>query len=351
MSAETESKTSLMHWRTAALFALTVCCVVATLLFAHRLMFPIVGAITLAVVTQPLSGALRRRWSSHTWAAVAMVALVSVAVFAPLYFLIKHLVVQAIALAHFIQGGGVDDFLAGMTVKHPKLGAAIQNAILQLAPGLNGRAVAGWFAPKVGLAFGAVVHGIVSVVLLLFFYFFLVRDEDVALRGWESLLPLREDEAFDFSRKLRDVIDAIFAGRMLIAMLQGVASGVAYWAVGVPGALLWGFVTFICCLIPAFGAFLAWVPICLYVGLAGSWTKCLILAVWCSCVVSTMDNFLYPVFVGKKTDLHTGVIFVALFGGLAFFGISGFILGPVLVASAMLLLQIWKQRLHEAGAR
>jgi predicted PurR-regulated permease PerM len=260
-------------------------------------------------------------------------------------------VIQAIALAHFVQGGGVDDFLTEMTQKHPKLGSVIQNAMLQLAPGLNGRAVAGWFAPKLGQAFGAMVHGIVDIVLLLFFYFFMVRDEDVALRGWESLLPLREDEAFDFSRKLRDIIDAIFAGRMLIAVLQGVASGLAYWAVGVPGALLWGFVTFVCCLIPAFGAFLAWVPICVYVALAGSWTKCLILAVWCSCVVSTMDNFLYPVFVGKKTDLHTGVIFVALFGGLAFFGISGFILGPVLVASAMLLLQIWRQRLAEAGAR
>lgn len=341
-----ESKMSLVQWRTAALFALTVCCVVATLVFAHRLMFPIVGAITLAVVTQPLSSVLRKRWS-HTWAAVAMVALVSVAVFAPMYFLIKHLVIQAIGLVHFVQGGGVDDFLAEMTQKHPKLGTVIQNGIAQVAPGLNGRAVATWFAPRLGTAFGGLVHGIVNVVLLLFFYFFLVQDEAAAVRGWNSLLPLREDEAFDFSRKLRDVIDAIFAGRMLIAMLQGVASGLAYWAVGVPGALLWGFVTFVCCLIPAFGAFLAWVPICLYVGLAGSWTKCLVLAIWCGCVVSTMDNFLYPVFVGKKTDLHTGVIFVALFGGVAFFGISGFIVGPVLVASAMLLLQVWKQRLSE----
>ncbi|WP_083346761.1 AI-2E family transporter [Terriglobus roseus] len=343
-----ETGTGYAQWRMAALFALTLTCVVATLLFAHTLMFPIIGAITLAVVTQPLSVWLRKRWSP-TLAGIAMVVLVSLVLFVPMYVLIKHLVVQAIALARYVESGGVDDFFAELAVKHPKLGDAIQNAITQFAPGMSGRAIAGWSAPKLGQAFGAIVHGIVSIVLLLFFYFFLVRDEAVALRAWESILPLRDDETFDFSRKLRDIIDAIFAGRLLIAMLQGVASGVAYWLVGVPGALLWGFVTFICCLIPAFGAFLAWVPICLYVGLVLSWTKCLILAIWCSAVVSTMDNFLYPVFVGKKTDLHTGVVFVAIFGGLAFFGISGFILGPVLVASAILLLQIWKQRLAEAG--
>ena len=349
MATAESPETSYVRWRTAALFALTVCCLTACLLFAHRLMFSIIGAITLAVVTQPLSSRLRARFSS-TLAAALMVLLVSVVFFAPMYLLVKNLVMQAIGLVRYLQAGGLDAFMANLSHGHPKLGSAITSAIGEFAPGISGSQIAGWFAPKLGSAFGAIVRGIVDMVLLLFFYFFLVRDEASALRTLESILPLRSDESFDFTRKLHDIIEAVFAGRMLIAMLQGIAAGVAYWLLGVPGALLWGFVTFVCCLVPAFGAFLAWVPICLYLGLAQSWTRSLILAIWCGGVVSTMDNFLYPVFVGRKTDLHTGVIFVAIFGGLAFFGISGFILGPVLVASAMLLLQLWKQRLAETGA-
>ncbi len=344
-----DASSGYARWRTVAFFTLTACCVIASLLFVRQLLFSIVGAITLAVVTQPLSDLLRKR-RSKTFAAIAMVALIAVVFFAPMYLLIKHLVVQAIGVVRYVQAGGFDDFLAELSQKHSKMGAAIQNGVAQLAPGASGKEIAEWFAPKLGQVFSGMVKGIVDPVLLLFFYFFLVRDEDAAIRAWHMLLPLRSVESFEFSQKLRDIIEAIFAGRMLIAVLQGIASGIAYWVLGVPGALLWGFVTFVCCLIPAFGAFLVWVPICLYLGLVQGWTKALILALWCSCVVSTMDNFLYPVFVGRKTDLHTAIIFVAIFGGLAFFGISGFIVGPVLRASAMLLLQIWKQRMTETTA-
>ena len=316
------------------------------MVFAHRLMFSITGAITLAVVTRPLSGWLRRRYHA-TPTAILMVALVCMALCLPVYLLIQHLVVQIIGLVHFVQAGGVDDFLAAVSAKHPKLGSAIQSTMAQAAPGVSGRAMASWSAPKLGMVLRGIGRGVVDLALMLFFYFFLVRDEDAAVRAWYAILPLRDSESFDLTRKLSDIISAVFGGRLLIALLQGVASGVAYWLLGVPGALLWGFVTFVCCLVPAFGAFLAWVPICLYLGLAQSWTKCIILGAWCGGVVSTMDNFLYPVFVGRKTNLHTGIIFIAIFGGLGLFGISGFILGPVLVASAIFLLQTWKLRLAE----
>ncbi len=349
LTTPTEEPQHAERWRAVALFVLTSCCLLACLLFLHTLLFSVVGAITLAVVTQPLSAWMRRRMSK-SWAAAAMVLLIGLAVFVPLFFLIKHLVVQAIALVRFVTSGGMDDFLQQLAVRHTTLGGLLQNGVDQLAPRASGKAVAGWMAPKLALGLQATVKGIADGVLLLFFYFFLVRDEARAVPALEAVLPLRNDEAFDFVRKLREVIQAIFAGRMLIAMLQGTTAGLAYWVLGVPGALLWGFVTFLCCLIPAFGAFIAWVPIVLYLGLAQSWTKALILAVWCGAVVSTMDNFLYPMLVGKKTDLHTAVIFIAIFGGLAVFGVSGFVVGPVLVAATMLLLQVWKQRLTETSA-
>ena len=81
----------------------------------------------------------------------------------------------------------------------------------------------------------------------------------------------------------------------------------------------------------------------MYLGLSQSWTKAALLAAWGGIVVSNVDNVLYPVLVGRKTNLHTAVIFVAIFGGLALFGVSGIVLGPVIVAGTMFLLQVWKR--------
>ena len=337
------------RWRAIALFVLTAVCLIACLLFAHTLLFSIIGAITVAVVTQPLTDWMRRRMSP-TLAAIVMVALAAIVLFVPMIFLIKHLIIQSIHLVRHIQNGDLDDALQAITLKHHKVGRLIQQAVNELAPGASGKALATWSAPYLAKGLQGITKGIADTVLLLFFYFFLVRDEARAVSALEGLLPMRNDEAFDFVRKLREVIQAIFAGRILVAMLQGALAGIAYWLLGVHGPVLWGFITFLCCLIPAFGAFIAWVPIALYLGLVDSWTKCIILSVWCGGFVLPLESFLYPVFVGKKTDLHTAVILVAIFGGLAVFGPSGFVVGPVLVASTLLFLETWKQRLSETSA-
>jgi predicted PurR-regulated permease PerM len=347
LNAITHSATHAARWRAIALFVLTAACVLAVLLFTNTLLFSIIGAITLAVVTQPLSAWMRQRMSS-TLAAVVMVTLISLALCAPMYFLIKHLILQSIHLVRHIQNGDLDDFIQRVALKNPKLGRTLQNAVDELAPGASGKALATWSAPYLARALQGMAKGLADTLLLLFFYFFFVRDERAAVRTLEGLLPMRENEAFDFVRRLREVIQAIFTGRILVGMLQGALAGIAYWLLGVHGFVLWGFVTFLCCLIPAFGAFLAWVPIALYLGLADSWTKALILTIWCCAVVMPLESFLYPIIVGKKTDLHTAVIFVSIFGGLALFGFSGFVVGPVLVASTMLLLEIWKARFAEA---
>ena len=342
--------TSAQHadrWRAIALFVLTACCLLAVLLFTNTLRFSIIGAITLAVVTQPLSACMRRRMS-RTMAAAAMVTLISLALCVPLYFLIKHLILQSIHFVRHIQNGDLVNFVQRVTLKHPRLGNTLQNAINELAPGASGQALAAWSAPYLVRALQGMAKTIADTVLLLFFYFFLVRDEKLAVSTLEGMLPMRNHEAFDFVRELGELIQAIFTGRILVAILQGFLAGAAYKLLGVHEAILWGFVTFLCCLIPAFGAFLAWVPIALFLGLADSWTKALILALWCGGVVLPLESLLYPVLVGKKTDLHTAVILIAIFGGLALFGFSGFVIGPVLVASAMLLLQIWKARFAEA---
>lgn len=325
-----------------ALFLLTLACVVLSLLFTRALLSSIVGAVALAVCTQPLTLWMQKRLSASLTATVS-VLLVTLALLVPLFFIVRDLVGEGVTLIHFVQNGSAEQTLNRIARNHPGVGGYVQRAAQEAdLPGMA-RRIAGSAAGPVAAFFGGVASGLTSAVLLLFFYFFLVRDHQKAKQSLASFLPLQPADTDDLLRQTGEVVQAIFAGRFVIALIQGVLAGLAYLLLGVPGALLWTSITVVCCLVPAFGSFVAWVPIALYLGLTQSWIKAAILAVWGGLFVGNVDNVLYPALVGKRTDLHTAVIFVAILGGVALFGISGFIIGPVVVAVTLFLLNVWKR--------
>jgi predicted PurR-regulated permease PerM len=331
----------LREWRSLTLFLLTLSGVVLCLLFANHLIFPITGAITLAIVTAEPMRWLKRHMSPALAATVMLVAIV-VAMVLPGFYIVRHLIHELFGVVHFVQRGELRESLQDLASRHPKLGQYIRQGTDQFLPDDAGQIVAQRGAMYLGAALQWLVQGVVKAGLMLFLLWFLLRDQDLALKSLIEILPLPAPESTNFVYRLGELTDAIFLGRFLIAGLQGLLAGLAYWVLGVHGSLLWGVLTGLFCLVPAFGALLVWVPIALYLGLQDSWTKALLLTLWCGAVVSTMDNFLYPVLVGRRTDLHTAVIFASILGGLALFGISGFVLGPVIVAATMLLLRMWR---------
>lgn len=328
-------------WRTLALFFLTAAGVLVCFYFVHVLLFSIMGAVTLAIMLHAPDTWLRRRVHPAVSALLLVIAL-CVAVILPGSYVVRGVVRESVTLIHFVQRGGAARHTAILLARHPRLNrAALQ--LSDLAPDDLGPQIAQRSALLLGHMLRGTVHALTSVVLMLFFLFFLLRDREQACSALAALVPLPRQPTDHLLARLADVIYAVFAGRFLIAGLQGTLAGVAYMLLGVPGSLLWGVLTAVLCLVPAFGGFLVWVPIALYLGLAASWGKALILAVWGLIIIINLDTFLYPVLVGERAHLHTAVIFVSVLGGLALFGLSGFVLGPVLVATTLLLLQAWNE--------
>lgn len=331
-------------FRAVTLFLLTAIGVAICFGLVHVLLFPITGAIVLAVGLR-FPFAWMRRHTGPSAAAGLLLAALCVAVLLPGFFIVRSLTGEVMATVHYVQSGAADQDFHRLTAKHPTIGNHLQQAVDQLTPDQAGRRIAGQAAMWLGRGLQGFVSGLTELVLMLFFLFFLLRDQDKAEQSLASLIPLGQAATQHFLSQLGDLTYAVFVGRLLIAAIQGTLAGLAYWLLGVPGALLWAVLTSLFCLVPAFGAFIAWIPIAIYLGLADSWTKALILAVWGGLVVGNIDNVLYPMLVGRRTSLHTVVIFVAIFGGVALFGFAGFVLGPVAVSATMLLLQAWKERL------
>ena len=92
------------------------------------------------------------------------------------------------------------------------------------------------------------------------------------------------------------------------------------------------------------GTAIVWAPAAIFLALSGSWVKAVVLAVWGGLVVGLIDNFLYPILIASELRFHPLAVFFAVFGGLLAFGIAGVVLGPVILAITVALLEIWRMR-------
>jgi len=169
------------------------------------------------------------------------------------------------------------------------------------------------------------------IVLLYTMFFFLTGGPNL-LRGVLAYLPLTEADKQRMLEKFVSVTRATLKGTVLIGALQGLLGGLAFWAVGLDGAIFWGTVMTVLSIIPGIGAALIWVPAAIILLTTGELWRGIALAVFCGLVVGSVDNLLRPLLVGRDTQMHELLIFFSTLGGLLLFGAMGFILGPILAA-------------------
>jgi predicted PurR-regulated permease PerM len=176
------------------------------------------------------------------------------------------------------------------------------------------------------------------VVLLYTMYFFLI-DGPRLLRTVLTYLPLDDFDKERMLERFVSVTRATLKGTILIGMAQGMLGGLAFWAVGIDGAIFWGTVMTVLSIIPGIGGALVWVPTAIILLATGQVWQGVALALFCSLIVGSVDNLLRPVLVGRDTQLHELLIFFSTLGGLLLFGAMGFIVGPLLAA---LFVTVWE---------
>lgn len=190
---------------------------------------------------------------------------------------------------------------------------------------------------------GGAAGFIIEVFFVIFTMYYLFRDGDRIRDAARGALPLRRRKAGEVLKRTNEVIGASVYGVLVIAVIQGLLGGVAFWALGLPSPLLWGVVMIILSMIPLAGAFIVWVPAALFLVLSGEVLKAVLLTLWGALVIGSVDNFLRPKLVGEKTRLHELLIFFSVLGGLQVFGVLGLVLGPVIVAITIALIDILRQ--------
>ena len=204
------------------------------------------------------------------------------------------------------------------------------------------RGVGGQLAGRTLGFIGGVVGAIVQTFFVIFTMYYLFRDGENISRTVRDSLPLERQQAESVMTRTRDVIDASVYGVLTIAIIQGTLGGLAFWILGLRSAIIWAVVMTFLSMVPMLGAFIVWVPAAIYLAVTGHVTKALLLALWGTLVIGMIDNFLRPKLVGSRTRLHELFIFFSVLGGLNVFGVLGVVLGPVVLAITLSLIDVYR---------
>jgi len=182
------------------------------------------------------------------------------------------------------------------------------------------------------------VDFLTSLLIMLYLLFFLLRDGATLAARIRSAVPLSRKYKQRLFNNFTTVIRATVKGNILVAVVQGALGGLAFWVLDVRAPLLWAVLMAFLSLLPAIGAALVWGPVAVYFLATGAIWQGVGLLVWGTVVIGLVDNILRPVLVGKDTKMPDYIVLFSTVGGMALFGLNGFVIGPVVAA---LFLATW----------
>ncbi|MGL6109277.1 MAG: AI-2E family transporter [Rubrivivax sp.] len=325
--------------------------VVVTLAFG-LILLPFWGAVfwgvIIAILSAPLQRLLVRRMGQRrTWAALATLAIIVLIVTPPLILTVATLVQEGSGVYARMKSGElnfgryfqeiVDALPPWFTQLLDRFGIGNLRDIEQQLTSAVAQASQLIATQVLGVGQNT-LEFVVGFFIALYLAFFLLRDGQALARRVKTAIPLAEAHKQALAQKFATVIRATVKGNIVIALIQGVLGGLALWVLDVRGALLWAVLMAFLSLLPAVGAGLIWVPVAVYLLVTGSVIQGAGLIAFGVLVIGMVDNVLRPILVGKDTRMPDYVVLISTLGGLAVFGINGFIIGPVIAA---MFIAVW----------
>lgn len=318
----------------------------------------VLWAVILAVLFNPLQRWLTARFGGRRTRAAAVSLLVCIClVVIPVTLVFGALAQEATALYQSISTREFDpaalverararlpDFVVGM-LEAADLGdfQALQQRLTSAMTAISGYVA----ARAVNIGQGT-AQFLIGLGVMLYVLFFLFRDGPQLAAAIVRASPLTRRHSQHVMRKFSEVVKATVKGNFIIGIIQGTIGGVTFWALGIQAPLLWGVVMTVLSLLPAVGAFLVWAPVATYLMIVGEYVRGGILIAVGALVISMVDNLLRPALVGKDLRLPDYMVLISTLGGLALFGMNGFVIGPLIAA---LFVAVWSLLAEERARR
>jgi predicted PurR-regulated permease PerM len=332
--------------REIVFFALLIGVTLLFLLLLKSFFFPIFWAAVIAAIFRPIFLRIEVRLRMRSAAAAVTLALVIVLIFIPAAVVGTLLVAESMQLYDAISSSGgaqlrngmqsLQDFLESLPFyeRLPIPSGAWSERFAEVYKG-----IAGFFLDQLRSLTQNTLLFLVQFAVMLYTLFFFLRDGDTFLAMLMRLVPLGDGREKALYQRFAATARATIKVTLLIGGIQGILGSIIFFATGIKGALLWGVIMIFTSIVPAVGCSIVWAPAGLLLILSGAlWEGVAVLAYGVA-IISMADNLLRPLLLGKDVQLHPLLIFLSTLGGISLFGISGFVLGPIITA---LLITVWE---------
>lgn len=185
------------------------------------------------------------------------------------------------------------------------------------------------------------------VVFLILFYS--LKDGERAFKYFRDLSPMKRDVQVRFFQHFKDITKSVLIGQVVVGIIQGIVAGVGYFIFGVPNALLMTVITMGVGIIPIIGPWLVWIPIDVYLFAVGRTGAGLGLLLYGLFLINWVDTIIRPMIVSRRTQINPAIILIGMIGGLYVFGLLGLIIGPLILAYVILVLELYRKQSFGEG--
>ena len=309
-------------------------------------LMPLGWAAVFAVIFYSLNKRLEQRWGRNLSAALSTAG-VTLILIVPALLLMTLFVREGIDATRDLQASMAAGEYGGFNRAWGWIAAHVAAQPDINLPGLvrqGASRLGGYLASELGAVLRNIALFLFELVVMLFALFYFLRDGAAIMRRIRLFLPFEEAVREKMLAEARDLIFASVTTSLVIAAVQGIICGGAFAIVGVGSPLFWGVVMAFLSLLPVVGAWPVWILAAIWLFSTGHAARALLLVGVCGGLGSTIDNILRPVLLGGRSSLNGLLVFISVLGGIAVFGALGVVLGPIVVATAVGVLDVYSEK-------
>lgn len=334
MAAKRKEEPKKINYFFIALYILAI--VLLFLIFKPFLTFMILGGI-IVILTYPLNLWLRKVVRSKTWTAIIMTVLVLLLILVPVIIIGTALIQQSSGLINTISRIDLD------AMSHQVSELINHNIDLKTFIFPTIKTFAEFTADSIPSLIGSITELLINLFVMFFLMYYLYKEGDVMLEDMMRMIPIPGAHKKELAKETKKVLKGVLYGQFLVSLIQGILGGIGFWIFGVPNPILWGSVMVVMGFVPFLGTPLIWGPAVAIEFASGNVGTAIGLLIYSGVLVMNIDNFLKPKLIGRETGMHPVLVLLGIFGGIAFFGLIGMIIGPVIVALAVLVIKFFNK--------
>lgn len=215
---------------------------------------------------------------------------------------------------------------------------AARDIVEEVTPSVRAQ-LANWIPVAISSAADLLLGLVVTVAVA----YYALLDGEAAIDRLREASPMRGGVEEKLLDEAKDTVDGVVWGLILTAVVQGGLGFVAFSATGIPSPFFWSFAMAVLSFIQVVGALAIWGPAAIYLLASGQTLAGIGLLLWGILVISSVDNVVKPMAIGRSSALHPLLAFVGVLGGLAGFGLMGFLLGPLVLSLLVVVLRAFAQ--------